>query len=61
VTARHKSGKEAQPCAPARRWAFSFLLRKDGGQCRGWLGVLVVAEKHRVRIVVQLGRAREGQ
>jgi hypothetical protein len=32
VTVRHNTGKEAQPCAPARRWACCFLPRKEGGQ-----------------------------
>src|SRR5262249_51105247 len=32
VTVRHKTGKEAQPCAPARCWAYCFLPRKEGAR-----------------------------
>jgi hypothetical protein len=32
VTVRHKTGKEAQPCAPARCWAYYFLRRKEGAR-----------------------------
>jgi hypothetical protein len=32
VTVRHKNGKEAQPCAPARCWAYCFLPRKEGAR-----------------------------
>jgi DNA-binding NtrC family response regulator len=38
-----------------------FTAPQGGGQPRGWLGVLVVEDKHRVRILVQLGLKREGQ
>ena len=29
MTVRHKTGKEAQPCAPAPCWAYCFLPRKE--------------------------------
>jgi hypothetical protein len=32
VTVRHKTGKEAQPCAPARCWAYCFLAPKEGAR-----------------------------
>jgi hypothetical protein len=32
VTVQQKAGKEAQPCAPARCWAYCFLHRKEGGR-----------------------------
>jgi hypothetical protein len=32
VTVRLKTGKEAQPCAPARCWASCVLPRKEGSQ-----------------------------
>ena len=30
MTVQRKTGKEAQPCAPARCWAYCFLARKEG-------------------------------
>jgi hypothetical protein len=32
MTVRRKTGKEAQPCAPARCWAYCFLPRKEGAR-----------------------------
>ena len=32
VTVQQKTGKEAQPCAPARCWAYCFLPRKEGAR-----------------------------
>ena len=32
MTVRHKTGKEAQPCAPARCRASCFLPRKEGAR-----------------------------
>ena len=32
VTVQQKAGKEAQPCAPARCWAYCFLNRKEGAR-----------------------------
>jgi hypothetical protein len=61
VTVRHRTGKEARPCAPPRRWAFSLSTPNGGGQPRGRLGVLVVEEKHLGRILEQLGLEREDQ
>jgi hypothetical protein len=61
VTDGHKTGKEAQPCAPARRWAFSLSAPHGGDQPRGRVGVLVVEDKHLVRILEPLGLEREGQ
>ena len=46
VTVRHKTGKEAQPCAPARCWAPCFLPRKEGarkGLCGGCVQPSVTA------------------
>jgi hypothetical protein len=61
VTFRHKTGKEAQPSAPARRWAFSLSAPQEGGQPRCSLGVLVVEDIHLGRIMVQLSLERDGQ
>ena len=32
MTVRHRTGKEAQRCAPARCWAYCFLPRKEGAR-----------------------------
>jgi hypothetical protein len=61
VTVRHKTGKEAQPSAPVRRWAFSLSTPQGGGQPRSRLGVLAVEDNHLVRIMVQPGLGRDGQ
>jgi hypothetical protein len=58
---------------PAQDWQGSLAVRTGAllgfcafcptrrGQPRGWLGVLVVADKHLVWILVQLGLERDGQ
>jgi hypothetical protein len=59
VTFRHKTGMEAQPSAPARRWAFSLSVFHAGGHPCRRLGVLVVDENYLARMMVQLGLERD--
>jgi hypothetical protein len=47
VTVRHKTGKEAQPCAPARCWAYCFCPARRGQERQGKTNHLVGKEARR--------------